>query len=149
MKKILFILLLLLLTSCGTKRSSFYELKYNDSSVVVGCDNISIVENDEYIDSYSYYLNKNDEPILSKLVLYVDDLDNKNIYIDNHLLNEGIKETCASLKGELIDHNGYACLINKTVNKRENYILIYGDILADDINKINRIEVYYDVDNGQ
>lgn len=144
MKKLFILLSLFLLVSCKYKREDFYMLRYEDKEIVVGYDTIEKIEDDEDIDDYKYYLNEDDEKIINGIVIYVEDLDNPNIYIDDYLLDKGIKETCDDLEGEFIKKNGHACLISKNVYKRANYILIYGDILDDDIDKINRIEIYYD-----
>ena len=144
MKKLFILLSLFLLVSCKYKREDFYMLRYEDKEIVVGYDTIEKIEDDENIDDYKYYLNEDDEKIINGIVIYVEDLDNPNIYIDDYLLDKGIKETCDDLEGEFIEKNGHACLISKNVYKRANYILIYGDILDGDIDKINRIEIYYD-----
>lgn len=143
-KKISILFLILLLVACNQKRDNFYNLKFDDLDISVGYDNISLIEGNDLIDDYSYFLNEENEKIINKLVIYVDDLNDPLIKIDDYLLNKGIKDTCDDLNGELIDNNGYACIIHKNIYKRENFIIIYGDILNDDIDSINRIEVYYD-----
>ena len=142
MKKVLVILLAILLVGCTTKREEYYILSFDDKSIAVGYDHKEVLEGIN-VDSYSTYLNKKEEEIINKVVLYVDDI-NSLIYLDAYPLNKGIKETCADLRGELINNNGYACVLEKEVDKGHDYIVIYGDILDDDMNKIDRIEVSYD-----
>lgn len=141
MKKLLIIFLLLLLVGCATKREEYYVLSFDDRSIAIGYDGIEALEGIN-IDSYSTYLNNKEEEIINKVVIYVDDIDSL-FYLDEYPLNKGIKETCADLKGELINNNGYACVLEKEVDKGHDYVVIYGDILDDDINKIDRIEISY------
>ena len=141
MKKLLIILLLLLLVGCVTKREEYYVLSFDDKSIAVGYDGIDVLEGIN-IDSYSTYLNKKEEEIIGNVVIYADDIGSL-MYLDDYSLNKGIKETCADLKGELINNNGYACVLEKEVDKGHDYVIIYGDILDDDINRINRIEISY------
>lgn len=142
MKKLLIVLILLLLVGCATKREEYYVLSFDDKSIAVGYDNVEALEGIN-IDSYSTYLNKKEEEIINKVVIYVNDI-NSLIHLDNYPLNKGIKETCGDLKGELINNNGYACVLEKEVDKGHDYVIIYGDILDDDINRIDRIEVSYE-----
>ena len=142
MKKLLIILIAILLVGCATKREEYYVLSFDDKSIAVGYDNVEVLEGIN-IDSYSTYLNKKEEEIINKVVIYVDDIGSL-IYLDDYPLNKGIKETCGDLKGEFINNNGYACVLEKDVDKGHDYIVIYGDILDDDINRIDRIEVGYE-----
>ena len=142
MKKLLIIFIAILLVGCATKREEYYVLSFDDKSIAVGYDNVEVLEGIN-VDSYSTYLNKKEEEIINKIVIYVDDIGSL-IYLDDYPLNKGIKETCGNLKGELINNNGYACVLEKEVDKGHDYIVIYGDILDDDINRIDRIEVSYE-----
>ena len=136
-KKIILLVLLVLLSSCQRiKRTDFYVLNIGEDSIAVGYDDKSFIK--DYIDEYEI----NEEEYIDKIVLYLKDVED-NVSIDDYMLNKGIKETCADLNGEYIEKRGHVCLISKRVNKHDNYILLYGDILADDLDKIDRIEVYY------
>ena len=139
---------MILISGCKAKREDFYRLSFDGNEIAVGYDSIRLLDGVSGIEAYGTYLDRKEEEIINKLVIYLDDLNDPLIYIDDYPLNKGIKESCADLSGELIEKNGYACFIGKTVNKRENYIILYGDILDDDIDKIDRIEAYYD-DNGR
>ena len=91
MKKVLLILLVILLVGCATKREEYYVLSFDDKSIAVGYDQKEVLEGIN-VDSYSTYLNKKEEEIINKVVLYVDDI-NSLIYLDAYPLNKGIKET--------------------------------------------------------
>ncbi|MBR0462622.1 MAG: hypothetical protein IJJ00_07915 [Erysipelotrichaceae bacterium] len=148
MKKLLLLLLIVIISGCAAKREDFYSLSFDGNDIAVGYDGTEMLDGVSGIDNYAYYLNDKEEKIISRLVIYLDDLNDPLVYIDDYPLNKGIKESCADLDGELIEKNGYACFIGKEVYKRENYIILYGDILDDDIDEIDRIEAYYD-DNGR
>ena len=148
MKKLLTLTAILLLCACSAKREDFYSLSFDGNTISVGYDKAEVLEGIEGIDSYGTYLNDKQEAIISKLVIYLNDLNSPLVMIDERPLSSGIMETCLDLDGELIEKNGYVCLIGKEVGNKENYIMIYGDILDDDLNRIDRIEVYYDYDGS-
>ena len=148
MKKLLTLTAILLLCACSAKREDFYSLSFDGNTISVGYDKTEVLEGIEGIDSYGTYLNDKQEAIISKLVIYLNDLNSPLVMIDERPLSSGIMETCLDLDGELIEKNGYVCLIGKEVGNKENYIMIYGDILDDDLNRIDRIEVYYDYDGS-
>ncbi len=136
-KKIILIVLLVTLSSCQrVKRTDFYVLNIGEDSIVVGYDDETFIK--DYLDEYEI----NEEGYIDKIVLYLKDVD-EDISIDDHLLNKGIEETCGDLEGEYSEKNGHVCLISKRVNRHDNYVLLYGDILSDDLDKIDRVEVYY------
>ena len=64
------------------------------------------------------------------------------IYLDDVLL-DNLENVCSTFNGELKENNTKACLIQKDVKGKVNYVLLVNDILDDDINKIDRVEVYY------
>lgn len=141
MKKYILLILLFLLSACGQiKQDDLYTLNINGSNITVGYDSLDKIN--DMIDSYSFYIDKKDNEILNKLVVYLADANN-NISIDGINVTDRISETCTLLNGELKTKNGYVCLISKRVKKHDNYILIYGDILNDDLDKTDRIEVYF------
>ncbi len=144
MKKLLSVMIVLLLCGCTAKREDFYSLSFDGHEIAVGYDKAEVLEGISGIDSYDVYLNDKSEEVISGVVIYLKDLNVPVLSIDGVQLNDGIRETCSAMNGELIEKNGYACLIGKEVRNRENYIVLYGDILDDDIDRIDRIEVYYD-----
>lgn len=136
--------MIILLCSCSTKREDYYNLKFSDYDITVGYDELSLIEDINVIDDFDYYINEDEEKIINKLVIYLEDLDNPIIYIDDIKLENSIKDNCELFSGELINTNGYACLISKEVAKRENYILLFGNILDDNLDELKRVELYYD-----
>lgn len=144
MKKILVLLVVtILLTSCKAKREDYYNLTFEGATIATGYDNTDVISSINTIDSYDYELNKKEEQILNRLVIYVDDLNDKSVLIDDYSLNKGIIDTCNDLKGELVKNKGNICVLHKVVDDKNNIILLSGDILSQNIDKIDRIEVEY------
>ena len=136
-KKIILLVLLVFLSSCQrVKRTDFYVLNIGEDSIVVGYDDETFLK--DYMDEYEI----NEDAYIDKVVLYLKDVED-SVSIDDYLLNKGIEETCSDLNGEYLEKNGYVCLISKRVNKKDNYVLLYSDILSDDLDEIDRVEVYY------
>ena len=139
MKKIVVLLLLILLSGCLFNK--YYAVTFDDVTITVGKDDTSVL-NDK-VDSYEASSDSKGNEYLSKIVVYLDDLDNKEVKIDNYIISKGIKDSCSDLNGEYIENNGEACLITKTIRGKANSITLYGDLLSDDIDEVNRIEVAY------
>ena len=143
MKKLLVLLIVVLfLTGCKAKKEDYYNLIFEDTTIVVGYDLTDVINDSLHINSYDYHLNKKEEEILDYLEIYVKDLDNPTIYIDDYKVN-GIKNTCSDLNGEIVSNNGNSCVLHKTIKDTENIIILHGDILNDDSNVVDRIEVSY------
>lgn len=144
MKKLLVLFIVLLLAGCSPKKEDFYNLTFDGITIAVGYDNTDLIKENNVVDDYSYELNKKEEEIINHLVLYRRDLNNPNsLMIDNYSLSKGIIETCNDLNGELKSNNGNYCLLHKTVDNKENIIVLTGNILNNDIDDIDRIEVFY------
>ena len=145
MKKFLVLLaIVVLLSSCKAKKEDYYNLTFEGTTVAVGYDSTDSLYNINSIDEYNYELNKKEEQILNHLVIYVDDLNEKSVLIDDYPLNKGIIDTCTELNGNLVDNKGNTCVLHKVVDDKNNIILLSGDILNDNIDKIDRIEVNYE-----
>lgn len=143
MKKIiLFILLVLTLTGC-VKKEDYYNLTFEDTKVAVGYDYKDIITDSLHINSYTTELDKKENEVINYLELYVKDLNNKKILLDDIELKNSIKENCSDLNGELISNNGNSCVLHKSVKHRENVVVLYGNILSDNPDELDRIEVYY------
>ena len=138
MKKILIIIFLLIsvflsLNFLPPKKEDFYKLSFSDREISVGYDEYL---NYTGISHYAY----DEKGKLSELVIYLDDVG--MIYLDDVLL-DNLENVCSTFNGELKENNTKACLIQKDVKGKVNYVLLVNDILDDDINKIDRVEVYY------
>ena len=138
MKKILLVLCLLLLTGC---KDNYYVLTLNEKTITVGKDTKEVIE-DEKI-QYETFVDKKENEILKSISFNVEDI-NKKMKIDEYELTKGVKETCEDLSGEHSYSLNEACLISKTVKNRENYIIIRGNVLNDDVDEIDNITVGYD-----
>ena len=148
MKKIgLFLLLLILLSSCASKqRAKFYNVQYKDIDLAVGYDEEDVVKDNINIDEYHVEEIKK-KKIVTKAVIYIN--DNSPFIIDGEALTSGIKDSCEKYNGKYSDEVAESCVINKRVKNKDNYIVLYGDILDDDIDAIDRVEIYYEDTNEQ
>lgn len=142
-KTISLFILLLLISGCAAKPKHFYNLKIGEDVIVVGYDDSSVLVNKDYINSYTTYLDKKELEHLESLEIYIDDLSSSIIMINDVILSDSIETNCTNLKGELVNNNGKACVLKKTVKKKNNYIILTGDILDDNIDKLDRIQVFY------
>lgn len=127
-----------------TERTEFFVLGVDDKSLAVGFDKIE--ELPLPCTSIETYLNKKEEELIKKVEIYVNDLDYVSLSLDDQLLSEDIVADCNSFNGELIKNNGNACLLTKEVNERVTYVLMTGDVLADDNNKLDRLVIAYDIE---
>lgn len=142
-KTIRLFILLLLISGCAAKPKHFYNLKIGEDVIVVGYDDSSVLVNKDYINSYTTYLDKKELEHLESLEIYIDDLSSSIIMINDVILSDSIETNCTNLKGELVNNNGKACVLKKIVKKKNNYIILTGDILDDNIDKLDRIQVFY------
>lgn len=144
MKKIIVVLITLsILVACSPKKEEYYNITFEDTTVAVGFDETSILNDSLHINSSKYHLDKKEREIVDYIEFYVKDLSDINIFIDEYKLRTSIKDTCSDLNGELINNKGNACVLHKRVGEGEDIIVMYGDILSDNIDEINRIEVMY------
>ena len=138
-KKIFYILpISLLLFGCGDKKEDYFNLKIGENEIVVGYDQII----DESLPIEYNINNINKKDLVSKITYYCDDLDT-DLYLNDYKL-VSIKETCDYFFGDYVEKNGYSCIFGKRVNNRNNYVIIYSDILSDNLDQIDRIEIYYE-----
>lgn len=142
MKKILLItILLFILVGCKAKKEDYYNLSFGDNSIVVGYDSVEVLDTIK-VNSYTSYLDKKENEIVDYIEVYLRDLDNQNLYIDDYKVTS-ISQTCNDLGGTLVSSNGNACVLNKLVDYKYDVITLYGDILSDDIDTVDRVEVSY------
>lgn len=138
MKKFLIIVflcisILLSLNFLPPKKEDFFKLTFNDREISVGYDEYLNISG---IDHYAY----DEKGKLSELVIYLNDV--QEVYLNDVPLNN-IEDVCTSFNGELKQNNTKACLIQKDVKGKVNYVILVNNILADDEDKIDRVEVYY------
>lgn len=138
MKKFLIIVflcisILLSLNFLPPKKEDFFKLTFNDREISVGYDEYLNISG---IDHYAY----DEKGKLSELVIYLNDL--QEAYLNDVPLNN-IEDVCTSFNGELKQNNTKACLIQRDVKGKVNYVILVNNILADDEDKIDRVEVYY------
>lgn len=142
MKKIILIVLLLLtVVGCSPKKEEYYNLTFENTTVAVGFDQVDILS-ELHVNSYTTHFNKKEEEIVDYIEVYVNDLSSKDIYLNGYKL-ESIKNTCGNLNGKLVSNNGNACVLHNYLNDTENIVILYGNILNDNSDEIDRIEVSY------
>lgn len=169
MKKTL-VLLIILLTACSM-RDDYFELSVDDYSITVGYDDGKYMdiafdydikdelEANEIINNVDIYLfndllgigefsNSSNKNISSKkakltgLTLYVNDLNGRVFKLNGEILDDSIKSNCDKFNGTYIEKNGYACVIEDTVNDDLNVVELHGDYLAIDQDKLDHIDIY-------
>ena len=118
----LFISILLSLNFLPPKKEDFFKLTFNDREISVGYDEYLNISG---IDHYAY----DEKGKLSELVIYLNDL--QEAYLNDVPLNN-IEDVCTSFNGELKQNNTKACLIQKDVKGKVNYVILVNNILADD-----------------
>ncbi len=137
-KKIIYIApILLLLFGCRANKEDLYSLSIGNNQIVVGYDE-SIL--DSLAIEYSIS-NINKKEVVSKIIYYLADSEN-DAYLNGYKL-ESIKDTCDYFKGDLTYKNGNTCIFGKKIKSHDNYVILYSDILSDDLDNIDRIEIYY------
>ena len=169
MKKII-VLLCLILCSCSF-REDYYTLSVDGYKFTVGYDNVEylkttfsldikdeLIENEciEDINVYSFgdyfcsvdIINNTDKPIssnkaiISKLVLYCNDVGERTFMIDDIELDDSVSSNCEKFSGTKIERNGIACVLESTKSGQLNVIELHGDILASDQDKLDHIVMY-------
>ncbi len=137
-KKIIYIVpILLLLFGCRANKEDFYSLSIGDNQIVVGYDE-NVLDSLEIEYSIS---NINKKEVVSKIIYYLADSEN-DAYLNGYKL-ESIKDTCDYFEGDLTYKNGNTCIFGKKIKSHDNYVILYSDILSDDLDNIDRIEIYY------
>ena len=152
MKRLIFILIIFLISGCSVERKDFYNLSIDEYKIVVGYDGY------EYLNSV-FKLNKNELTLLDKhfanfeygiidkkeVITYLEfyTKDFGSIYrIDEIELSKSIKQNCDAFNGDYIDKKTKGCIIQKQVGNYTNAIILSGDILDDKLDHMNKIEVY-------
>ncbi|MDO4940371.1 MAG: hypothetical protein Q4E33_01605 [Erysipelotrichaceae bacterium] len=171
MKKIIIVLLCFILLGCDSeKKEDYYVLSFDDYTISVGYDNVEYTslifdfELPEVIPGFeevkdvnvsflgkdfgiASFINEEDEEneskeaIISSLSFYLKDVDASSIKINDIELDKSIKKNCETFNGNLIEKNGYACVIEQEVHDKDDVVILYGDILNLDQDTVDRIEI--------
>ena len=172
MRKLLSVLLMmLLLGGCMNEREDYYIFSFGDYTLTPGYDNMEyarlifdlqlpetigansrIEKNEVYF--WDHYLcdldliNESkkeipiDEAIISSADFYLSNYPLDSYKISDIELSDSVKENCEKFSGKYVDRNGYACIFGKQVGKKDNIVILYGDIFAIDQDKLYRIKIY-------
>lgn len=135
-------LLFIVICLCSCTRSSFYCVSVDDNNLAAGYDTKEAF-NDEGIDSYEFSM-ISDKEVLTSFVVYTH---GHIISIDDYKLGNSIKESCNDLNGEYFENIGNACVIQKRVKGHNNYVVLYGNIVNDDLDELDRVEVFYKIED--
>lgn len=165
-------LILILFTSCALKED-YYQLSIDDYLVTVGYDDGEYMriaydfnikdelEANEVIKDVNIFLNgkllgvgeftnrknkaiSSDKAKLTKLTVYLNDLDGRTFKLNGEPLDSSIKTTCDKYNGTYIEKNGYACVIQTEISKQLNVVELYGDYLNLNQDEIDHIVIYVD-----
>ena len=133
-KKILVILCLLIITSCGVNKNNLYKLTINEEDIFVG------YSKEENI-SFSFdEIEADDKGIITKITIYPKDLNNP-LYINNIEIDDSISINQEMFKG--YESNG-ACVVEKKVSGKINRIIFYNNILNDNLDELDHISISFE-----
>ena len=133
-KKILVVLCLLLLTSCGVNKKNLYKLTINDEDIYVG-----YTKSEEISTSFDE-LEVNDKGVITKITLYPKDYES-SVSINNIEIENSISTDKEMYNG--YDSNG-VCIVDKKVSGKINRIIFYSNILNDDIDELDHITITFE-----
>lgn len=171
MKKLITIITLILLLSSCSNRNNYYVLSFDNYSLAVGYDDVEFlklvftIDSDEimqpnelrenvevlfwdrhfaYMDIINYKKKEIDidKAIVCKADIYLSNLEMETYKINGIELSSSVKENCKKFNGELVERNGYACVIGKQVDDKDNVVVLHGDIYNVDQDLLSRIEIY-------
>ena len=171
MKKLFLLISCLFLLQGCVHREDFYVFSFDDYTLSVGYDNVEFLELvfdadlkeeleagetlkdvevtffDKYFASVDItnYKDKNiniSEGIISRADFFLDNINMNTYMLDGKLLSSSVKENCQMFDGEYIERNGYACLIYKQVDDKNNIVILHGDLFKEDQDELSRIEIY-------
>lgn len=162
-----------ILCGCKQKREDFFELSVDNYSITVGYDSadylktIFDIDLKEEFEGYEKvkdvdinlfnkqfavgdFSNSNKKPksskdiTLSKLTIYLNDLEGRTFKLNGEQLDTSIKNNCSKYGGTYIEKNGYACVIESNVDDKLNVVEMYGDYINIDQDQLDHITIYID-----
>ena len=133
-KRILIVLVLLLITSCGVNKKDLYKLTINDEDVYVGYS-----KKDSVISSFSE-IETDDEGIITKIVLYPSEYDS-SILINDVEIDDSISVDTEMYKGYIVDGQG---VIDKSVSGKTNRIIFNNNIFNDNLDELDHITILFE-----
>ena len=171
-KLILIPLLLLLCSCDVVLREDYYVFSFDDFTIAPGYDNVDFMrlvfevrnskdtleskEEEKDIDVFFWneYMGKIDiindtkkpvsveEATVSRFELYLDNIPFDTLKLNDIELSESVKTNCETFGGEYIQRTGYACAFGQKSHGKDNVVILYGDILALDQDKLSHLEIY-------
>lgn len=172
MRKIaVLILSLIILCSCGSPRNDYYVFSFDDYTIAPGYDDVEFLKlvfdvdvkdtleaketlSDVDVNIWRYYVcsvdlmnTKNrsisvDRALVTKMDFFVGNMPVDTFKINDTILSGSVKNDCKTLKGELIERNGYACVLSQKAHGKTNVLILSGDIMNLDQDELHRIQIY-------
>ena len=133
-KRILIVLVLLLVTSCGVNKKDLYKLTINDEDIYVGYS-----KKDSVVSSFSE-LETDDEGVITKIVLYPSEYDS-SILINDVEIDDSISVDTEMYKGYIVDGQG---VIDKSVSGKTNRIIFNNNIFNDNLDELDHITILFE-----
>lgn len=160
------------MTSSGLKED-YFQLSIDDYSITVGYDDgkymkiaydynikdelkpnetvkdINIFLNGQLLGVGEFTNKKNkvissDKAKLTKITVYLNDLEGRTFKLNGEPLDSSIKKTCDKYNGTYIEKNGYACVIQSEIANQLNVVELYGDYLNLDQDELDHLVIYVD-----
>lgn len=125
---------LLILSSCSVNKKDLFNLFINDEEIIVGYTKSE--------DIYSSFDNikVDEDDIITSITLYPKDYDSL-IFINKVEIDSSIETMCAMYNGYMKDG---LCIIEKKVKGKVNRIVLYNNVLNDDLDKLDHIVISYE-----
>ena len=133
-KRLLIILVILLVTSCGVNKKDLYKLTINDEDIYVGHS-----KKDSVVTSFSE-LETDDEGVITKIVLYPSEYDS-SILINDVEIDDSISVDTEMYKGYIVDGQG---VIDKSVSGKTNRIIFNNNIFNDNLDELDHITILFE-----
>ena len=133
-KRLLIVLVLLLVTSCGVNKKDLYKLTINDEEIYVGYS-----KKDSVISSFSE-IETDDEGVITKIVLYPSEYDS-SILINDVEIDDSISVDTEMYKGYIVDGQG---VIDKSVSGKTNRIIFNNNIFNDNLDELDHITILFE-----
>ena len=165
-------LLLLLCSCDVVLREDYYVFSFDDFTVAPGYDTVDFMrlvfdvrnsktqleskETEDDIEVYFWdeYMAEIDiendtkkavdvnEATLKRFEMYLGNIPFDVLKLNDIELSSSVKQNCEYFGGEYIERNGYACAFGQKAHGRDNVVILYGDILAIDQDKLSHLEIY-------
>ena len=133
-KRLLIIICLFLITSCSVNKKDLYKLTVNEEEIIVG------YSKQEAIFNTFEEIEFDEKGIVSKITIYPKDY-NAPVLINDIELDSSISNIISLFEG--YESNG-AGVVEKKVHGKINRIILYNNILNDDLDELDHITITFE-----